>query len=768
MASRRIANNNGSQDALLNSVKATASKPNFSGLSGKEKALAENIVNNILGSYKNRETYENELTSISINAILGRVASLLDEVKDNFTSNELADVKDSIIDAVNAKLENLPKNNATIDIEQITSKIVDKIQLMQEQLIKKLTSSLTTFINDNVVKKLDTKNESPRPTTQTENTSETEDYSNDIQNLTTVLDNFVKFTQFSILEIDTVLLNISEQVGKVINKIDVVLEKANILTPSNKDKKEQKKEKSTQSAINKLIVRMAEQINEIAKFTANFIDFVVNNFKTILDRSFNVLTKFWIKLMMAVILPTLVILGAALYILAGPLMKILQPIMDFVDSLVTKILVFLAPIRDFLIDVLKRIFTAIEPALIGFFKGLASYAEEIGKGLGLFVKSVLGVLTKLMDGIAAGAYDLGKALVKFATEVVNVLSLFIQGIGTYAKAIGEGLGLFVTIVLDVLCKLMEGFGAQAKEIGVAIGKVVLAVVNVVVLLVQFLEEVVGVLVAIVGTIRDFFSGIRTKAKEIGEAIGEFVLESAKILVSLVKTVSDIGRVIDLYIVAPIKAFKAQIETAATLMAGGKWPLKGIGLAILGRDPSAEELEKAQQNKNKSFEDYLKEQQDKMNANFAAADKAAELDKLNQKIQQSKIQQMLDNIQVIDNIFALVKEIHMHLLGEEKTTATISVQAVKPNLDQLNNIQNQDQTAKDNLAQNLNEEKQQFNAAVKKTDEKTGSKQDNFKNTLMTYLDEKFGSVLEKLDNPQLIPIPLQSGFSLNMAGMEDK
>ncbi len=268
--------------------------------------------------------------------------------------------------------------------------------------------------------------------------------------------------------------------------------------------------------------------------------------------------------------------------------------------------------------------------------------------------------------------------------------------------------------------------------------------------------------------RDFFEGIRTKAKDIGIALGEFVLETAKLLVGLVKTIGDIGRVIDLYIVAPLIAFKAQIENAATLMAGSWQPVKAIGQAILGRTPTDEEINQAKQNKNKSFEDYLKEQQDKMKAKFAADDKAAELDKLNQKIQQSKMQQMLDNIHVIDNIFTLTKEIHTHLLGEGKTTATLSVQAVSPNFDQLNSIQNQDQSAKDNLSQNLNEEKQQFNAAVKKTDEKTGVKQDNFKNTLMTYLDEKFGSVLEKLNNPQLIPIPLQSGFSLNMAGMEDK
>ena len=91
---------------------------------------------------------------------------------------------------------------------------------------------------------------------------------------------------------------------------------------------------------------------------------------------------------------------------------------------------FLAPIRDFVLDVLKRIFDAIEPALIAFFKGLASVAEKVAIGLGLFVTSVLNVLKLLMDGIASGAFSLGKALVKFATNIVDVLANFMKGLAT--------------------------------------------------------------------------------------------------------------------------------------------------------------------------------------------------------------------------------------------------------------------------------------------------------------------------------------------------
>lgn len=230
---------------MLNSVKAITPKAVFTGLTVKEKTLAENIVNNIFNSYMIRDIYENELASTSIDAILGRIASLLDEVKDSFTSNELAEVKNSIIESVNTILENLPKTNATIDIEQITSKIINKIQVIQDQAIEKLTSSLTSFINDNVVKKLDDKNqntpsvkETKEDSTKKEDTDETNNILANVQNLTTTLNKFIDFTQLSLMQIDEKLMNISEQVEKVTNKINIVLEKISVLIPNNKDKKE--------------------------------------------------------------------------------------------------------------------------------------------------------------------------------------------------------------------------------------------------------------------------------------------------------------------------------------------------------------------------------------------------------------------------------------------------------------------------------------------------------------------------------------------------
>ena len=82
----------------------------------------------------------------------------------------------------------------------------------------------------------------------------------------------------------------------------------------------------------------------------DFIGYLVKNFKTFLDKVSGVVEKFWLGLLLKTIVPTMLIIGAVLYLLADPLMKVLQPVMDFISGIVNKILDFIAPIRDFLLD----------------------------------------------------------------------------------------------------------------------------------------------------------------------------------------------------------------------------------------------------------------------------------------------------------------------------------------------------------------------------------------------------------------------------------
>ena len=102
--SRRIQNTAGSAKSFLNGV----NKPNKGenkaakaiAASGKNEKLTSAILATIKQYLDDSDDYQKLLDSKSIDVTLGRIASLLDEVKEKFVKNELKDVKAAIIDEI--------------------------------------------------------------------------------------------------------------------------------------------------------------------------------------------------------------------------------------------------------------------------------------------------------------------------------------------------------------------------------------------------------------------------------------------------------------------------------------------------------------------------------------------------------------------------------------------------------------------------------------------------------------------------------------------
>lgn len=112
MASRRIVNTFGSADTYLKAVKLNLSSAKFkSSLSSKEKQLAEEVVSAVSEAIKAQAKddgdYQLQLDSKLSDNILGRMASLMDEVKEKFVDEELAEVKDAIIEAIEDSTDSL-------------------------------------------------------------------------------------------------------------------------------------------------------------------------------------------------------------------------------------------------------------------------------------------------------------------------------------------------------------------------------------------------------------------------------------------------------------------------------------------------------------------------------------------------------------------------------------------------------------------------------------------------------------------------------------
>ena len=837
MSSIKIPNNTSAQNAFLNSVKSDALKANLSNLSQKEQVLAESIINNIFASYLTQDKFENNIKSVSIDATLGRIASLLDEVKNDFTSNELEHVKQATIQEIQNILAD-PDLTASdkIDIHQLSINIASQIQDIQTNLIEATKKQIQEFIlNSNVeqntnlqqtstdtidaivndiestldqsatnIKDNVEKTAKPEPDSSKSNSLNT--LSSDIEKISNEILKLNIFTEKIFLNINVNLLNISDKIDSLIIKINKVIKNTAVLLPTSKTKKENKKLDEQNNKLEKTILKISNQIDTLYTFVTQFADNVASHLQDILNKIFSKVVKFWLKLMVTYVVPILVLVGAALYLLAEPLMSILQPLMNTIEDIFGKILTFLEPIRDFVLKTLKSIFDLIEPALIAFFEGLASVAEPVAVGLCLFVNSVLKVLTLLMKGLASGAFALGKALVILATMIINTLTLFMKGIKPFARAIGEGLGIFVATVLDVLCFLMNGIKQSARAIGEAVGKVVLALVEVLELLIMFLENCVGILVAIVGSVRDFFEGLRSNAraigemlgtvvlnffkgidkhaKKIGEAVAELCLVTAKILIKIVDFFFDFKRAFETNVVVPFNALRRKLnvlkvkaaETEFSYPNGFDVNLNPFNFhfsltygvwkpfAWLTGGMTQSEIDIAKFDKDKSIMEMQAEELQKMEEKFNEEDKAAELDNLRTKLNEDKMKQMVENIHIVDELFQLSKSLHSFVKGEDSTEAVLA--AVKTTVSDLNEVEQielNDQQVKTDLQNQLQEEKQESvdqMADGKKTEAE-------FLKSLISYLTQNFNTVFDKVKNPNINVLPVNINSDTNVAAMED-
>ena len=444
-------------------------------------------------------------------------------------------------------------------------------------------------------------------------------------------------------------------------------------------------------------------------FSKDIVNRVIDGLADLIDNSTNVLIKFFLKLFGVVIAPTLVILGTALHILAEPLAKVLEPIFEFLDRIWDCVYRLGKPIVDFLSYVLTAIIKAIEPALRGFCEGIGSQAELIGKNLGLFVSAVINVLVEFFKGIASNAEAVGAALGRFATAVINVLVEFVRGLASQAYEIGVGLGEFVSEVLNVLKEFVRGIGEKAEEIGAALSRIALGLVSVVTKIVEFAENCVAILVAIIGIIADFFAGLRTKAREIGETIatiqydfmrgfntkakriGETLAEIALVIVSMLNSIIDkiinIEEMLDKMFGVPWRAFKRWIAGVIYKIGNSSFTVFGKTFKIfewLIDDWSPEKRSQAEKDSKMTLKFLNEEEAKESNEKFKKKREDAAMQQLNEKVNNAKVKKLLEKLPTLDKINELLKQIHLHYVGPEKTRELLgAVQATLPQINETN-------------------------------------------------------------------------------------
>lgn len=95
----------------------------------------------MLQKSESSDDYMLRLTSKNTDALMGRIETYLDKVKDDFTANELNDVKEAIVEAIENALPTL-KSNAELDVQNAVAQLSNKIDAICDKLVADMKLAL--------------------------------------------------------------------------------------------------------------------------------------------------------------------------------------------------------------------------------------------------------------------------------------------------------------------------------------------------------------------------------------------------------------------------------------------------------------------------------------------------------------------------------------------------------------------------------------------------------------------------------------------------
>ena len=505
---RKLANNNGSQDALLRSVKADAVAVKLdNSLKPNEKALAQSILDTLLEKMDASDDYLLRLSSKDTDATLGRIEELLEKAKISSTASEISAAKDAILKAIEAAVPQI-QTNASLDVEKAVEAIAEKLDNISQSLLQEMKAALSEALGEKpqteIPEELVVQPEGEE-STKTDQQAVSELVDKACSTLNSHID-------AAISKIDTYFVSLSDQIASVQNKI---VEAISGLTPTKKELKEQQKQKNVLSSIQEMMAKVHETISKVDAIIADFAGFMLKSLKKFLAGAKKMVVGFILEVLATTILPIMLLIAGTLYIVAKPLMQILQPIMDFLKPIILQA-----------IDLIKTVLTFVQTEVWPFMKDFIVWLRD--KIIGpIWETVIIPLLTWFKDTFTS---FIDNTLMPLFTSIGDVLTDFFNGLASKAYDIGVGLGNFVTNVLGALTDLVKGFGSKAFEIGQAISEVVLKVVTVVGKLVDFIGVVVDI-------ITDFFKGFQTQAAAIGQAFGSVILEVVSFVAKLAKMIN---------------------------------------------------------------------------------------------------------------------------------------------------------------------------------------------------------------------------------------
>lgn len=732
--------NNGSQDALLRSVKSA--QFNYKHTGKVDNEAINQILNAVIETYDANNQYQLELTSKNNDALVDKIKSIIIEqqnINDQTTTN-INEYLAKLIESQNEQSKNLQdtlkedfKNSQSENIQNNSSdeNILNEIREKHEEtneLIKSLQnttwSKLSFFgsfkksfsvFSDNFQKSFQTINSTFKKL-------------NPINAVKNVIGNVTeKFSKFAeklnpINAIKNITGKLTKGIGNLVGKINPL----NLL-------KRKKKKKPTRDEI-----RLSKMIDKVNDFIDNFVNkmsdyaqIFLKNFlsqaKTVVNK---LMTHIFAWLLVNVVLIGL-LFGIVLKLIADPLMKILQPIMDFVESVIDKVIKFLTPIRDFLLNTFQKIIDNIiiplgrlfldvlgnifENVLKPFFEGIGTVAKALGLALG---KLIIGIADFFVDTLLPFLKD---KLLPVLGVILDILKLFFEAIKPWIKPL-------VDIVIKALIEVMD----LIKELFIIFKPVITT-------LGKFLA----------GVFMDILKGIdwvyKNIVKPIVSSIGKFLM-----------FLNDAGSILWMKIQAALPSwaggdsFEEQRSDA----------LKEI--AKLQKQLSKNLSEKDRVEKLKELENLNKKLKF-LNAETGNAqiDVTENVDRLKttaeeiSQIPEATINDLAENVNVINDMYKVVQKIYAYLTNDSINIDNVETEKI-PNvqfkIDEDQSIKNEKQSESSMFLSYIN---------------------DNF-NPFMDYMiqftdiaRQNFEHIIEKLDDkPNIMPIPLFDN-GINPAALEN-
>lgn len=583
---------------------------------------------------------------------------------------------------------------------------------------------------------------------------------------------------------------------------------------SGKDKKAEKAAKARMSQIDKLMKRINDICDNFKDYALNFLQEIVIPAAKILAKGINIILKpimtSLITLFWTTIGPLLAIIAVGIAVVLPIIAKAIEKMAPIIATAILKVVEILGTIVGFLIDKIWPFFTDqlwpfIKEELWPFAKDMLTWVRDkiitpvwekfvvpllewvvkslmpwidkyvlpnLGKVLNWLVKEVLPVLTTVLKLIE-------RVLIE---DVEKIILPIVQGLGKVIQAVADTVVSVINGVKEVLMSTLKVIKGIIETVGEAIKAVINGIKDVIVAILQNIEKVINALgeniTKVVNAVGDAVVAVIRPVKELFDGIGEIIKEVMHFMKDvIVKALDNIRpQVIELlskHIPHIMEKMLVFVDKTLDVMIGIMKGIESVVNAIKGviskvidiggtvKDAVGGAFKKIGGWFSGDDEPQTPEQ--KLEAQMKALEEARkeviEVDKGTVYDILQKVTGILDILEksIDHKLDMVISHFGISESGDKASITNTAYQITEGNRQTINNINSTTQDSALELPER---------DGMKISKKNSGDGVMDFLRGFAQMANENFEIIKQKLDSPQLMPLPIPSEGGSNQA-MED-